>query len=85
MTRWKPAVGFASTVPSTARPGQLVVEEVHQAGAQPLHLDRAGLEHRQRVLVLAQRHQQMLERGIFVLAGVGEGEGPPQGLLECSG
>ncbi len=65
--------------------GELVVEEVHQAGPQPLDLDGARLEHRQRVLVLGQRHQKMLEGGVFVLAGVGQRQGPPQGLLECSG
>ena len=84
MTRWKPAVGLASTTPSTARPGQLVVEEVHQAGPQPLDLDRAGLEHGHRVLVLGQRHQQMLEGRVFVLTGIGQRQRPAQGLLECS-
>ena len=65
--------------------GELVVEEVHQARAQPLDLDRAGLEHGQRVLVLGQRHQQMLEGGVLVLPGVGQRQRPPQRLLECSG
>ena len=65
--------------------GQLVVEEVHQAGAQPLDLDRAGLEDRQRVLVLGQRHQQMLEGRVLVLPGVGQRQRPAEGLLECPG
>ena len=62
--------------------GELVVEEVHQARAQPLDLDRAGLEHGQRVLVLGQRHEQMLEGRVLVLAGVGQGQRPAQRLLE---
>ena len=63
--------------------GELVIEEIHQAGAQPLDLDGTGLEHGQRILVLGQRHQQVLERGVLVLPGVGQGQRPPQGLLEC--
>ena len=66
-------------------PRQLVIEEVHQAGPQPLDLDRAGLEHGHRVLVLGQRHQQMLEGGVLVLPGVGQRQRPAQRLLECSG
>ena len=62
--------------------GQLVIEEIHQAGPQALDLDRAGLEHGQRILVLGQRHEQMLEGRVFVLAGIGQGQRPTQGLLE---
>ena len=51
--------------------GQVVIEEVVEAGAQPVELDRAGLEHGDRIIVVDQRHQQMLERRVFVLAGVG--------------
>ena len=51
--------------------GQVVVEEVVQAGAQAIELDRAGLEHRHRVLVVDQRHEQMLEGRVLVLTGIG--------------
>ncbi len=65
--------------------GELVVEEVHEARTQPLDLDRARLEDRQRVLVLGERHQQVLEGGVLMLPGVGQSERPPERLLECSG
>ena len=51
--------------------GQVVVQEVVQAGAQPVDLDRAGLEHGDRVLVVEQGHEQMLEGRVFVLTGIG--------------
>ena len=40
--------------------GQLVIQEIVQAGAQPVDLDRARLEHGGGVIVIGQRHQQVL-------------------------
>ncbi len=51
--------------------GQIVVEEIVEAGAQAVDLDRAGLEHRRRILVVEQRHEQMLEGRVLVLPGIG--------------
>ncbi len=51
--------------------GEVVVEEVVEARAQAIELDGAGLEDRHRVLVVDQRHEQMLKRRVLVLAGVG--------------
>ena len=63
---------------------ELAVEEVHERGPQALDLDRTGAQHGGRVLVLGQRHQQVLEGGIFVLAGAGQGYGAPDGPLEVA-
>ncbi len=51
--------------------GEIVIQEVVQAGAQAVDLDRARLEHSGRVFIVEQGHQQMLEGRIFVLAGIG--------------
>ena len=79
MTRWKPGgrLGVDHAVDHQA--GQIVIQEVGQAGPQPLDLDRAGLEHGHRVLVLGQRHEQMLEGRVFVLTGIGQGQAPDAG------
>jgi hypothetical protein len=39
---------------------QLVIQEIVQAGAQPVDLDRARLQHGSGVVVIDQRHQQVL-------------------------
>ena len=51
--------------------GQIVIQKVVEAGAQAIDLDRAGLEHRHRVVVVDQRHEQMLEGRVLVLTGIG--------------
>ena len=51
--------------------GQIVIEKIVEAGAQAIDLDRAGLEHRHRVVVVDQRHEQMLEGRVLVLTGIG--------------
>ncbi len=61
---------------------QVLIEEVGKAGAQPLEVDGAGLEDRHRVLVLGERHQEVLEGRVLVLAGIGQSQGPAQGLLK---
>ena len=62
--------------------GELFVEIDFELGAQPLHVDAAGAQHGERVLVLGQRHQQMFEGGVFVVAVVGERQRPVQASLE---
>ena len=47
-------------------------------------IDIARAHHRRRVLVVDQREQQMLERGVFVVALVGERQRPVEGLLEAA-
>jgi len=64
--------------------GELVVDIVQNVATQPLELDAAGTQHGDSVLILGQRKQQMLERGIFVPALVGAGESPMKGLFEIA-
>ena len=60
---------------------ELVVDIVAEVAAQPLDIDVAGPHDRDRVLVVDQRQQQVLEGGVVVPPVVGVGEGPAQGLL----
>ena len=71
MTRWKPAVGLASTTPSTARLVRSWSRKSFRLAPEAIDLDRAGLEHRHRVVVVDQRHEQMLEGRVLVLTGIG--------------
>ena len=62
----------------------LVIDIVQDLAAQPLEVDAAGAQHSDRVLILGQRKQQMLGRGIFVLALVGIGGEPDAAtFLDC--
>ena len=61
---------------------ELVVEVVEQLAAQAIEVDSAGAEHRDRILILDKRQQQMLQRRIFVTAFVGIAEGVVQALLQ---
>ncbi len=49
-----------------------------------LGVDVARTHHRGGVLVVDQREQQMLERGVFMVAFVGERQRPVEGLLEAA-
>ena len=64
--------------------GQLVVDIGQDLAAQPVEIDAAGAQHRDRVLVLGQRQQQVLERGIFVPPLVGVGQRPMQRFFEIA-
>ena len=64
--------------------GQLVVDIGQHLAAQPVEIDAARAQHRDRVLVLGQRQQQMLERGVFVPPLIGVGERPMQRLFEIA-
>ncbi len=55
-----------------------------QVALELLGVDIARPHHRRRVLVVDQREQQMLERGVFVVALVGERQRPVEGLLEAA-
>ena len=55
-----------------------------EAALELVEIDVAGAHHRGRVLVVDQREQQMLERGVFVVALVGERQRPVEGLLEAA-
>ena len=55
-----------------------------QIALELLGVDVARPHHRGRVLVVDQREQQMLERGVFVVALVGERQRPVEGLLEAA-
>src|SRR5216684_8418368 len=46
--------------------GELVIDVVQNLATQRLELDTTGAQHGDSVLILGQRQQQMLERGIFV-------------------
>ena len=48
------------------------VQVVNDGLAKPVDIDAAGAQHRRRVDVVDQRQQQMLERGVFVSALIGE-------------
>ena len=47
-------------------------------------VDVAGTHHRGRILVVDQREQQVLERGVFVVPFIGERQGPVERLLETA-
>ena len=64
--------------------GELVVDIVQDLAAQPLEIDAAGAQHGDRILILGQRQQQMLERGVFVPPLIGVGERPMQRLFEIA-
>ena len=62
--------------------GELVVDIFDQVAPQAVEVEVAVAEEGDGVLVLGQRQQKMLERGIFVTTLVGEGERAMQGLFE---
>ena len=53
---------------------QVVVEIAFQVFGQLVDIDAAGLQDRDRVLVLGQRHQQMFQRRVFMFAFIGLGQ-----------
>jgi NADPH-dependent ferric siderophore reductase len=64
--------------------GELVVDVVQHVAAQPVEVRTAGAQHGDRVLILGQREQQMLEGGIFMPALVSVSESPMQRLFEIA-
>ena len=57
------------------QPAQLLVDESLEAVVKFIDIDPARAQHGDGVLVLAQREQQMLERRIFMMTSVGQGQG----------
>ena len=55
-----------------------------EAALELVEIDVAGAHDRGRVLILEQRQQQVLQRGVFVMALVGERERPVKRLFEAA-
>ena len=62
--------------------GELVVDIFAEVAPQPVEIDVAGAEDGDRVLVLGQRQQQVLERRVLVPPLVGVGQRAVQSLFE---
>ena len=60
---------------------QFLVEIAAQLIAQSVEVDAAGMQHGGRILVVGQRQQQMLERGVFMATLVRIPQGAVQALL----
>ena len=65
--------------------GQLGVDVFDQAAAQHVEIDVAGAHHRSGVLIVDQRQQQMLQRGVFLMALAGQRQRLMEGLLKTAG
>jgi len=55
-----------------------------EAAAQLVQVDVAGPHDRRSILILDQRQQQVLERGVFVMALIGKRQGPVERLFEAT-
>ena len=55
-----------------------------QATAQFVEIDIAGPHHRGRVLIFDQREQKVFERGVFVVALIGQRQGPVERLFKTA-
>ena len=55
---------------------ELELEVSDQTAAQLVQIDVAGPHHRRRILILDQREQEVFERSVFVVALIGERQGP---------
>ncbi len=64
--------------------GQFVIDIVEDVAPQPVEIDATGAQDGDRVLILRQRQQQMLERRILVAALIGMCESPMQRLFEIA-
>ena len=63
---------------------QLGVDVLDEVAAQEVEIDVAGAHDRGRILVVDQREEEMLQRGVFVPALAGEREGSVEGLFETA-
>jgi hypothetical protein len=75
-------LGVVAIVDHQAR--ELVVDIVLEAAPQDVEIDAAGTHDGRRVLVVHQGEQQVLERGIFVAALIGERQRAVEGLFETA-
>ena len=64
---------------------ELLVDIFAKILSQKIEIDRTGAQDRGGIAVFGQTEQQMLERGIFVMPLVGDGQGPVQRLFEIAG
>src|SRR5215472_17887966 len=64
--------------------GKLAVDIVQDFAPQSVEVNAASAQHGNRVLILSERQQQVLERRIFVSALIGVTEGPMQRLFEIA-
>ena len=85
MTRWKPAVGLESSGTVGDEVFEFGIDVGDEIAAQLVEIDIAGPHHRRGILIVDQREQQMLERGVFVVALVGQREGAMQRPFEATG
>ncbi len=65
--------------------GQLAVDVLDQAAAQHVEIDVAGAHHRRGVLIVDQGEEQMLQRGVFLMALAGQRQRLMKGLLKTAG
>ena len=84
MTRWKPAVGFEIFGPVGNEIIEFRFEISDQTAAQLVQIDIARAHHRCRVLIFDQREQEVFERGVFVVALVGQRQSPVERLFETA-
>ena len=84
MTRWNPAVGleFLRTVGDQVF--QFRFQIGRQAAAQLVEIDVACTHHRGSILIIDQRQKQVLQRCVFVVAFIGERQGPMKRLFEAA-
>ncbi len=84
MTRWNPAVGLESSCALADQVFEFAFEVGRQAAPQLVEIDIAGPHHGGGILVVDQREQQVLERGVFVMPLVGERQRAMQGLFKVA-
>ncbi len=65
-------------------PGEVLVEELGEVGAQLVEVDPAGAQHGGGVGVVGEPEQEVLERGVLVPAVAGERQGAVQRLFEVA-
>ncbi len=59
--------GFRVARPVRRQPGEILVEEFGQVGAQLIEIDAAGAQHRGGIRVFRESEQEMLKGRVFVL------------------
>ena len=64
------------------QPLQLGLDIVGEVAAQLVDIDIAGAQHRDRILIVGQREQQMLQGGELVMTFVRQGQGAVKALFE---
>ncbi len=65
--------------------GQILLTKKPQNLAQAFNFQITGLHHPGGILILQKRHQQMLQRGIFMVVHLGKRQSAMKGLLKSGG